>query len=48
MASFHEQIKEENFDYEEEFKKFQSTVFQKKLKDSIDLVVSLLTSQKRN
>ena len=48
MASFHEQIKEETFDYEEEFKKFHSTVFQKMLKDSIDLVVSLLTSQKRN
>ena len=48
MASFHEQIKEENFDYEEEFKKFHSTVFQKMLKNSINLVVSLLTSQKRN
>ena len=48
MASFHEQIKEENFDYEEEFKKFHGTIFQKMLKDSIDLAVSILTSQKRN
>lgn len=46
MASFHEKINEENIDHEEKFKEYHWAIFDKMLKESMELAVNLLSTEK--
>lgn len=47
MASFHEKINEENIDHKEKLKEFHRAIFDKMLKESMELAVNLFVNRKR-